>query len=480
MPRLPLRVAAVACAILTAGADHALGGQQAAGTVHAEPHPAWGLPFGLLLAAIAVLPLLGRTHHWWERNRSKLLVGLVLGGLVLAHYATRGHGYHGAQPGMTSVLAVLRHSVLEDYVPFVTLLFSLYVIAGGLRLTGDLPARPAVNAAILGLGAGLASLIGTTGASMVLIRPLLQTNRERAHVRHTVLFFIFLVSNVGGCLLPIGDPPLFLGYLQGIPFLWTLNLAAPWAVCVATILAIYYVWDRLAYRRETPRNITLDESIRVPVRLRGTINVLWLTLAVLSVALIVPGRPLPGTSVVVMDYAREAVLLALAGVSLATTPRGLRRELEFNYTPIAEVACLFLGIFVTMQPPLELLKARGGDLPLSTPASFYWSAGALSSVLDNAPTYLVFLQLAQAQEGADQGAMVALSGGRAVPHNLLVAISLGAVFFGACTYIGNGPNFMVKAIAERQGIAMPGFFGYMGYSLAVLMPVYLLVQLVFL
>ncbi|WZP00919.1 sodium:proton antiporter [Isosphaeraceae bacterium EP7] len=479
MPRLPLRVAASACALLTLQAAVALGAHPAEPS-HEVPHVAWGLPFGLLLAAIAVLPLLGRTHHWWERNRSKLLVGLVLGGLVLAHYATRGHGYHGAEPGASSVLAVLHHSVLGDYVPFVTLLFSLYVIAGGLRLTGDLPARPVINSAILGLGALLASLIGTTGASMVLIRPLLQTNRERVHVRHTVLFFIFLVSNVGGCLLPIGDPPLFLGYLQGVPFLWTLNLVGPWAVCVTTILATYYVWDRLAYRRETPRDLARDESIRVPVRLRGTINVVWLALAVLSVALIVPGRPLPGTTAIVPDYAREAVLLILAGLSLATTPRGLRRELEFNYTPIAEVACLFLGIFVTMQPPLELLEARGGDLPLSTPASFYWSTGALSSVLDNAPTYLVFLQLAQARQGPAEGQMVPLSGGRSVPQSLLAAISLGAVFFGACTYIGNGPNFMVKAIAERQGVAMPGFFGYMGYSLVVLLPPFLLVRLIFL
>jgi Na+/H+ antiporter NhaD/arsenite permease-like protein len=449
----------------------------------AVPHLVWTLPFLLLLLAIAVLPLVPRASHWWEHNRNKLLVSVAFGVLILCHYAGRSFGFEvrGARtaPGLKTLAAVSEHAILRDYVPFIALLASLYVISGGVRLTGDLRARPRLNTAFLALGALLASLIGTTGASMILIRPLIQTNQERKHVRHTIVFFIFLVSNIGGCLLPVGDPPLFLGYLKGVPFLWTLGLILPWLFCVATLLAVYYAWDKVAYRREDPRDLARDDTIYEPPRLRGAINLVWLAGIVLSVALIVPHRALPGTDLVVGEFVREAVMLGLVVLSLVTTPRGLRAEVEFSYGPIAEVACLFLGIFLTMQVPIEILQARGSELGLKSPAHFFWASGSLSSVLDNAPTYAVLFEAAKALSVSAHGPIVKLLDGGVIQANLLTALSLGSVFMGANTYIGNGPNFMVKSIAERQGIAMPSFFGYMLYSGCVLLPLFVIVTVVF-
>jgi Na+/H+ antiporter NhaD/arsenite permease-like protein len=355
---------------------------------------------------------------------------------------------------------------------------SLFVISGGLQIKGDLRARPSVNTAFLASGAVLASLIGTTGASMVLIRPLLQTNREREHVRHTVVFFIFLVSNIGGCLLPTGDPPLFLGYLNGVPFHWTTTLYQPWLFCVGVLLALYYAWDQVAYRRETREHILDDIRHISPLRLHGGINLLWLLGVVLAVALIVPGRPLPGTDIVVRDFVREGILLGLSGLSLATTPSGLRKETEYSNAAIIEVACLFLGIFLTMQVPIEILQARGPALGLTSPAHFFWASGALSSFLDNAPTYLVFFETARSLPRAGSVPIVSLFDG-AVRQDLLAAISLGAVFMGANTYIGNAPNLMVKLIAEQRRVKMPSFFGYMLYSGAILIPLFILVSFLF-
>jgi Na+/H+ antiporter NhaD/arsenite permease-like protein len=452
----------------------------------ARPAPGliWAVPFAALLLSIAVLPLFPRTSHWWESNRNKLMLGLVLGGLVLAHYGLRGYGVvtgrgETTAPGAPTAAAVFEHAVLGEYLPFIVLLLSLYIVSGGLQLRGDLRAFPCVNTAFLAVGAVLASLIGTTGASMVLIRPLLQTNRDRQYVRHTVVFFIFLVSNMGGSLLPIGDPPLFLGYLKGVPFLWTLSLFPAWLFCVASLLGIYYVWDRLAYRREQAYRIQLDQQHVSPLRLRGSINLIWLVGIVLSVALIVPGQPLPGIEIVVGDYVREAVMLGFAGLSLATTPRGLRRETEFTYHAIAEVAALFLGIFLTMQVPTEILRSRGAELGLASPVEFFWASGLLSSFLDNAPTYVVFLETGITLPDPPGAAVVTLPAGT-IAAKLLLAISLGSVFMGANTYIGNGPNFMVKSIAEHRGVKMPGFFGYMAYSGAILLPLFVVVSLLFL
>ncbi|MBE7559895.1 sodium:proton antiporter [bacterium] len=450
---------------------------------HVLPSLFWSWPFVALLLAIAVLPLLPRTHHWWEHNRNKLLVALSLAAVTLLYYLFRGFGFHSAEAGLSSVGLVLKHAVLDDFVPFIVLLFSLYTISGGINLRGDLPAHPLTNCVFLLLGALLASVVGTTGAAMLLIRPLLQINSERKHVTHTVVFFIFLVANIGGSLLPIGDPPLFLGYLRGVPFLWTLNLWMEWAFMVLILLLVYYVWDKLAYRREAIRDVVRDETTIVPLSLRGKFNFLLLVGVILAVALLVPGKTLPGTSWVVPHgwFFREQVQILLAALSLKLTPRAVREANRFNFVAIGEVAALFIGIFITMQVPIEILQAKGPELGLHRPWQFFWATGTLSSFLDNAPTYVVFFETAGALS-LDTGQHVisglATATGR-ISMELLVAISLGSVFMGANTYIGNGPNFMVKSIAEYSGIKMPSFFGYMLYSIGILVPLFLLVTWLF-
>ena len=401
------------------------------------------LPFVAMLLAIAFLPL--TLPHWWEPNRNKLVVSAGLALPVLLLYLAR-------EP------RALLHSA-GDYVSFIVLLTGLYVIAGGILLRGDLEATPAVNSAFLGGGALLASLIGTTGASMLVIRALLQTNRERARVTHTVVFFIFLVSNIGGMLTPLGDPPLFLGYLAGVPFTWTLRLWPPWLTMVLILLGTYFVWDTIQHRRESRAARRLDHTRIQPLRVHGGVNGLWLAGVVAAVALL--HAPV-----------REVVILGLAALSLWRTPREIRRANQFTALPMVEVAVLFLGIFLTMIPALELLHLRGAELGVREPWQFFWAAGGLSSFLDNAPTYLTFLALAQGL--GLPGEVVG------VPHSILAAISLGSVAMGANSYIGNAPNFMVKAIAEAAGVRMPTFLGYTVYSGAVLLPVFGLVTLLFL
>ena len=400
------------------------------------------LPFVAMLLTIAIAPL--RVPHWWEKNGNKLLVSLVLGAPILALYLVR----HPA-----ALLATA-----EDYVSFIVLLAGLYVIAGGVLMRGDLVATPVTNAAFLGSGAVLASLIGTTGASMLLIRPLLQTNRERTHVTHTVIFFVFLVSNIGGMLTPLGDPPLFLGYLQGVPFAWTLRLWPQWLVMTGALLAVYLVWDRRAYARE-PLAAVLRDRVRVePIRVRGTENLVWLGGVLVAVAMLhAPWR--------------EAAIAGLAAVSLWRTPRAVRDANGFTTYPIVEVAVLFLGIFLTMVPALELLRLRGGELGVRHPWQFFWASGVLSSFLDNAPTYLTFLALGQGLRLADEVV--------GVPHAILAAISVGSVAMGANSYIGNAPNFMVKSLAEEAGVAMPSFFGYLLYSGLILLPLFGVVTILF-
>jgi Na+/H+ antiporter NhaD/arsenite permease-like protein len=332
------------------------------------------------------------------------------------------------------------------------------VIAGGIRLRGDLEATPLVNTAFLATGTAVASVVGTTGASMLLIRPLLQTNQERTRVRHTVVFFIFLVSNIGGMLTPLGDPPLFLGYLQGVPFTWTLRLWPHWLLMSVALLGLYYLWDSRHHARESTSSLRRDRTRIEPLRISGGLNALWLAGVVAAVAFL--GAPL-----------REGAIVALAAVSLWRTPREIRRANRFTSYPMVEVTVLFLGIFLTMIPALELLHERGGELGVRAPWQFFWATGTLSSFLDNAPTYLTFLALAQ---GMGMPAEVV-----GVPHLILAAISVGAVAMGANTYIGNAPNFMVKAIAEEAGVRMPSFVGYMAYSGGVLLPLFLLVTLLF-
>jgi len=400
------------------------------------------LPFVAMLLAIAFCPLW--LPHWWESNRNKLVVSVVLGTPVLVLYLAR-------EPGALGHMAA-------DYVSFIVLLTGLYVIAGGVLLRGDLEATPLVNTAFLAFGSLIASFIGTTGASMLLIRPLLQTNRERARVTHTVVFFIFLVSNIGGMLTPLGDPPLFLGYLQGVPFAWTFRLWPHWLLMTVSLLLLYYAWDSRHHAHETRTALQRDRTQIEPLRVAGAINGLWLVGVVLAVAFL--QAPL-----------REIVILAVAGISLWQTPRTIREANQFTAYPMVEVAVLFFGIFLTMIPALELLRVRGSELGVREPWHFFWATGSLSSFLDNAPTYLTFLALAQ---GLRLPAEVV-----EVPHVILAAISVGAVAMGANSYIGNAPNFMIKAIAEAGGVRMPSFFGFMAYSGAVLLPLFVIVTLLF-
>jgi Na+/H+ antiporter NhaD/arsenite permease-like protein len=367
--------------------------------------------------------------------------------------------------------AILAHTALE-YVEFITLLAALFVISGGIVLRGDLPATPAVNTGFLALGAVLANLIGTTGASMLLVRPLLQTNiPERRHTRHIPVFLIFVVSNCAGLLTPLGDPPLFLGYLLGVPFFWTLRLVPQWLFVVSLLLAVFYVLDWQAVRRERPGLAARDRREYRPLALRGKRNFLYL----LGVVIVVAASPLVPEGR--REIVRLGVMLLMTALSLASTPQALRRENGFTFHPIVEVAVLFAGIFTTMIPALEILRARGASFGITAPWQFFWLAGSLSSFLDNAPTYLTFVSLAQGL-GPQGDAALALSGGH-VSEALLAAISCGAVFMGANSYIGNGPNFMVKAIAEERGVPMPSFVGYMGWSAAILLPTFAVVTLVF-
>ncbi|MBI1845867.1 MAG: sodium:proton antiporter, partial [Candidatus Rokubacteria bacterium] len=399
----------------------------ASGVPTVVPPPiAWILPFVVMLLAIAIAPL--HLPDWMEPNRNKFLLSGACGLPVLVYYL-------GRDP------RALGH-VAADYVSFLVLLGGLFVISGGVLLRGDLVATPAVNTAFLAAGSVLASCVGTTGASMLLIRPLLQTNRERTHVKHTVIFFIFLVSNIGGMLTPLADPPLFLGYLAGVPFVWPLSLWPAWLTMVVVLLAVYFAWDSTRYTREPLAAIRRDRAALEPLRLRGRVNLPLLAGVVLAVAwLRAPWR--------------EAVIAALALVSLRLTPKSIRRSNGFTWHPIVEVAAIFLGIFVTMVPALELLHLRGRELGVRAPWQFFWASGLLSSFLDNAPTYMTFLALGQGLGLAPEVA--------GVPGAILAAISVGCVAMGANSYIGNAPNFMVKSIAEKAGVRMPTFAGYMAY-----------------
>ncbi len=411
--------------------------------MHADTaFPWWSvLPFIGLLLSIAILPL--AASHWWEDHKHKAWVGLAF--------------------SMPIVLVVLQNQpaqllqTFHEYLAFIILLGSLFVVAGGIVLDGDLRATPAVNTAFLAVGAVLANVIGTTGASMVLIRPFLRTNKERRHIAHLPIFFIFAVSNIGGCLTPLGDPPLFLGFLRGVPFFWTLSLWPEWLLTIGTLLVVFYGFDLYWWDKERPADVRRDRRSVVPLRLRGRRNLLCL-------AGIVGAVFLP-------ELWRELTMVAMGWLGYWWTPKDYRAKNAFTFLPIAEVAILFAGIFITMVPALELLRVHAPAFGITKPWQFFWLTGTLSSFLDNAPTYLTFVSL-----GQGLGAGGPFLG---IPERLLQAISLGAVFMGANTYIGNGPNFMVKAIAEEAKITMPSFFGYMAYSAAILLPLFGLVTLVF-
>ena len=410
----------------------------ASGGGSGELPPLWMLTFFVvMLLSIAVLPLT-KLEHWWHKNENKLKVGMALAAYPLLWVTVISHNY-----------GALWH-VIEEYISFIVLLGTLFYVSGGILLKGDLEATLETNLMFLVFGTAIASIIGTTGASMLLIRPLLRTNHERRYKVHIVIFFIFLVSNIGGSLLPIGDPPLFLGYLRGVPFLWTLGLWKEMLLVSSLLLLGFYALDRHFWRRESDKAKQFDASTIEPLSIQGRSNIVWLLGIVLCVALIKPEYGL---------FLREAAMVGCAVASKFTTKGDIREQNRFSWFPILEVAALFIGIFLTMIPAQMLLSARGGALGVDTPAKFFWVTGLLSSFLDNAPTYVVFFETAKGMVEQGQLGGELVSDVITVPVVVLQAISVGAVFMGANTYIGNGPNFMVKAIAEEQKIEMPSFFG---------------------
>lgn len=434
--------------------------------------PLWAsIPFAIMLLSIAVLPLI--FESWWERNRHKLTVALVLA-VPTAIYLINNGLVHN-----------LEHQILFDYIPFIMLLASLFVVTGGIHLSGDIKAKPIINTLFLGIGYLLASIMGTTGAAMLLIRPVITTNQQRKYKTHTVLFFIATVANCGGLLTPLGDPPLFLLFLRGAPFTWFLNLLPEWAFVGTFLLLIYFLVDTYYYKKEHWVHLSADAREIEPLRITGTINFIFLLGVILSVAFINDGfiplmKDNPDTGYLApiwLKFLREIILGLLIALSLYATKKEVREKNKFSWRPIIEVAVVFLGIFITMVPTMLYLAQNASSFGLTEPWQFYYTAGTLSSFLDNAPTAVAFHGVALGLVNSGQAA-AEIAG---IPELLLKAIAVGSVFFGAMTYIGNGPNFMVKAIAEENKVEMPSFFGYMfKFSLLVLLPLYILTQLLFL
>ena len=397
--------------------------------------------------------------NWWDSNRNKTILSVIVSLPVLAVVMP-------CDPNL------LMHSLL-DYVSFLTLLGALFVISGGIYLKGEFAGTPLVNTIFLAVGALLANIIGTTGASMLLIRPYMRANQARQRKSHLIIFFIFMVSNIGGLLTPLGDPPLFLGFLRGVPFHWTLTLIPQWALAVTILLVVFNIFDQYVFVKEdveTPGALAEEVQPHRQIHVQGGINVFYL-MGVMGAAILSGYFGWP-------RGIQESIMLTMAVLSWYTTPRAVHHANHFHFHPIAEVAALFLGIFITMIPALEILHARAVSLDLKDPWQFFWMSGALSSFLDNAPTYLTFTAMASGLVGGrvdDLSALLHSGAGEA----LLAAVSCGSVFMGANTYIGNGPNFMVKSIAERSGIKMPSFGGYMLYSGLILIPLFLVMTFVF-
>jgi Na+/H+ antiporter NhaD/arsenite permease-like protein len=464
--------------------------------------PFWTiLPFLLMLLSIAIIPL--ARPHWWESNTHKGYVSAILGGFVLCYLLVAAPAGAGHRVFVT----------LLDYVAFIALLGSLFIISGGIYLRGSLVGTPIVNSLILLVGAILANAMGTTGAAMLLVRPMVRANAWRKSQAHVMIFLTFLVANIGGSLTPLGDPPLYLGFLKGVPFQWTLALLPQWAFTVVLVLAVFYIMDTLKYRAE------LADGQRPPqggesLGIDGGMNFVWLGVIVVLIFLSGLSAKLPAIhdleqsspvlADVVLKIGQAVAMLLVAGCSLQSTTSEVRRQNDFNYAPIIEVAVLFVGIFITMIPALWILDELGksGQLGLDKPWQFFWASGGLSSFLDNAPTYLTFSAAASGLHNqflTASGAAVATdpnnltilldSTGKLIRSGVTVelapgavflkAISCGSVFMGANSYIGNGPNFMVKTIAEQLGVKMPSFFGYMLYSCAVLVPIFIAVTFVF-
>lgn len=430
--------------------------------------PWWGIiPFVLMLVSIAVFPLIPATEHQWEKNSVKLALALTLGvPVAIWMWASQGHW---------SVI----HALVE-YGQFIILLLVLFVVSGGIFLAGDIKASPRNNTIFLAIGGVIASFIGTTGAAMLLIRPILNTNSQRKYRAHTVLFTIFIVANCGGMLTPLGDPPLFLGMLRGVPFTWTFNLVMEWALVLVILLLTYYALDRRAYASERSVAIASDELNVTPIRILGSVNFIFFAAIIASVAFLpsVDLHAIETGQAALMDWIplREIVMITAATASFLIGSRKVRYDYNhFTWAPILEVAALFIGIFLTMIPALKFLGQVAPKLPLNE-VTFYLFTGGLSAVLDNAPTYATFFEMAKNTPLAADPATVLVAG---VPWSYLVAISLGAVFWGAVTYIGNGPNFMVKSVAESRGVDMPDFVGYIGKAFQYLVPTLIAVLFIF-
>jgi Na+/H+ antiporter NhaD/arsenite permease-like protein len=403
------------------------------------------LPFVVLLLAIALTPL--AAPEWWHVNRNKGLVAGLISAPILVYLGLKA-------PHLLTEKAL-------EYFDFIVVIGTLFVITGGIHIQGSPAGTPLGNTGMLGLGAVLANLVGTTGASALLIRPLLRANKGRKRVAHVVVFFIFIVANCGGLLTPIGDPPLLLGYLKGVPFDWTLRLWPQYVGVNGILLVVFYLWDRRLFEPPPP-----GEPSSEPLRITGAVEILVLLGVIVSIALSAPSLVIGGLGVV--------------GYFAGSQDR--RAKNDFTLGPLIEVAVLFAGIFLTMAPALELLNTWAGspNFALTKPAHFFWASGALSSVLDNAPTYLAFAAGAAGLHGvAPHGQYIGTLAHDPSAAKILAAISTGAVYMGANTYIGNAPNFMVRAIAEENGVRMPSFFGYMAYSAGILLPLFVVISLVF-
>ena len=447
---------------------------QAATFDGASLSPLWGLPFAGILLSIALMPLLAPA--FWHHHFGKVAAGWALA-FLLPFAAVFGPGLAGAQ---------VVHALLAEYIPFIVLLTALFTVAGGIHIRGNLHGSPALNTVLLAIGGVLASIMGTTGASMLLIRPLIRANDNRRHKAHVVVFFIFIVSNVGGSLTPLGDPPLFLGFLKGVEFFWTTwHLLPDTAFVMLCLLGIFFVLDRFYYRNEGVMPVDPTPDTR-DVRFEGQVN--FALLAVVLGLVLLSGLwkspvvfDVAGTPVGLPGLVRDVGLVGVTLLSLALTKREVHEANQFGWGPMLEVAKLFAGIFLTIVPVIAMLRAGtagpfGAVVAAVTrpdgqpePAMYFWATGLLSSFLDNAPTYLVFFNTA----GGDPATLMTTHAAT------LAAISAGAVFMGANSYIGNAPNLMVKAIAEDRGVRMPSFFGYMAWSGAVLLPLFVLATFIF-
>ncbi len=430
---------------------------------------AYAIPFAGLLLSIAAVPLFA--PHFWERHMGKAVAAWSLAFVLPAMF------FRGGAPVLHEVL----HTALIDYVPFIILVFSLYVAAGGIVVDGRLAGTPARTTALLGVGAFLASLLGTTGASMVLVRPLLKGIASRRRKVHSVIFFIFLVSNIGGCLTPVGDPPLFMGYLHGVPFFWTLHALPPMLFTTGVLLALHYVIDLRAWKKEGGRAREHSEvSPGFRVRGRGNAAILLSMVVIVFLSGVVGDSwgdlNVLGVEMQVSSLVRELLLIGLAVLSLKTTSVRLHQANSFTWGPVSEVARLFIGIFICLIPLMEILReGAGGALgwllaAVDTPMRYFWASGALSSFLDNTPTYLLFFNVAGGESGLPQMLSQVTT---------LLAVSCGAVFMGANSYIGNAPNFLVRNIAEEHGLRMPSFGGYLLWSGAILLPLFVVTGWIF-